>query len=360
MQVKAIPGPLLNQSSYQPNAPAEAAAKAKVVSMLLGETPTQTPEPQKHTNHPKQLDANNVGIEQLSALKGKSSGQPDNSVQEQDTTEETTSPETEESTEPVKKAEDPALSRQFAQLARQERALRAKAQQQEQGIKAREAALAAREAAILSTQPDLSKYIPRDQIKDQIRGLLGSGELSYDDITQEVLNPVDPRINSTINELKQQIQELRKANEEVKKSTAEQQTNAYQAAVRQIETDVKSLVANDPNFETIKSTRSTKDVVELITKTYDQEGVLLSVEEAAQQVEDYLIDEAMKLTRIGKIKNRLAASSAQNAAKSTQTQQVQRVQQQQPTMKTLTNNTSSSRKLSARERAILAARGELN
>lgn len=256
---------------------------------------------------------------------------------------------------------DPAISRQFAQLAKQERALRQKVQQQEIAIKAREAAISAKEAELnaRSTSPDLSKYVQRDRIRQDALSVLDEVGVSYDELTQQIITrqPTDPRVTSTISRLENKIAELEKANKDTAKSYEDNQQQQYQAAVKQIELDTKSLVRQDPNFETIKATNSVRDVVELITETYKKDGVLLTVEEACQQVEDYLVEEATKLTRISKIKARLEKTNSSNPA--VQKQQAAQRQQQPGTMKTLTNNTASSRQLSAKERAILAFRGEL-
>ena len=246
----------------------------------------------------------------------------------------------------------------MAQLARRERALRAKAQQQEQAFKAREAALAVREAELSSKdQTYKSGYIPKDLLKTSPLQALAEAGLSYDEITQAVLNqqPTDPRVEATISRLEAKIKQLEEAGEEGKKNSATQQQAAYEAAVKQIKADVSKLVFTDPAFETVKATNSISDVVELIEETYKKDGTLLGVEEAAQMVEDYLLEEALKLTRIDKIKKRLAQN-----AQPAQTQKAQPPQPKQPPpMKTLTNAASSTRQLSAKERAILAFRGEL-
>jgi hypothetical protein len=246
----------------------------------------------------------------------------------------------------------------MVQLARRERALRAKAQQQEQAFKAREAALAAREAELSSKdQTYKSGYIQKDLLKTSPLQALAEAGLSYDEITQAVLNqqPSDPRVEATISRLEAKIRQLEEASEEGKKTSVNQQEAAYQAAVKQIKADVSKLVSSDPNFETVKATNSINDVVELIEETYKKDGTLLGVEEASQMVEDYLLEETLKLTRIEKIKKRLGQN-----AQPAQAQKVQQPQTKQPpTMKTLTNAASSTRQLSAKERAILAFRGEL-
>lgn len=261
----------------------------------------------------------------------------------------------------VKPKVDPTVSRQFAQLARQEKALRAKAQQQEQSIRAREEALQAKEAKITGLEQQYkSGYISMDQLKADTLSVLANAGVSYDELTQQILNqqPTDPRLNAHIARLEAQIKSLESKAEEGQKTAQEQQKSAYEAAIRQIKMDTKALVSSDPTYETIKATGSINDVVELIEQTYQKDGIVLSVEEAATEVENYLVEEALKITNIDKIKKRLSQASAQSQKVQEKSQAPAAKPQSQP-MKTLTNATASTRKLSAKERAILAFKGEL-
>ena len=291
---------------------------------------------------------NNISPEEMGAIQAPAQeGQEDLNIAAEEVT-------------PEAPVEDPALSRQFAQLARQEKALRTRVRQQEQALRDREASLQAREAELSSKgKTDMSGYLSRDMLKQDPLTALAEAGISYEELTQQIISqqPVDPRLQNTIRQLTQQIQELKQANEDSKKSYADQQSQAYQAAVKQIRTDVTNLVQTDPNFETIKATRSVRDVVDLIEQTYAKDGVLLSVEEAAQQVEDYLVEEATKLTKIDKIKRKLQMVAPNATNRPAQTPAVN--QKQTQPMKTLTNATSSTRQLSAKERAILAFKGEL-
>lgn len=297
-------------------------------------------------------DQNNIGVEELGAVL-----QP-GQTEEEETQE--ASPEADNAEEvkaPEKKVET-ADSRRYADLARREKAIRIKAQQQDQAMKAREAALTAREAELTGKASEYSpdKYLDRSKLKrDPLQALAEAG-VTYEELTQQILNQGnrDPRMDSQVEELRNEIKALRAANEETKQSMSAKQTADYNAAVKQIGVDVKNLVKMDPYFETIKQTNSVSDVVDLITATYEKDGILLSVEEAAKEVEDYLVDEAMKLTRIGKIKQRLAASTTAKVS-----QEQTPAPKKQTQMKTLTNAASTTRQLSAKERAILAFRGEL-
>lgn len=257
-----------------------------------------------------------------------------------------------------KKAADEKITNQYAILARKEKQFRQKQIQQEQSIKAKEEAILAKEQAILAKEKEYQQgYISKDQLKKDTLRILADTGISYDDLTQQILNQgtTDPRVEAHIARLEAKIAQLEENGESAKKSHADQQAQAYQAAVKQIKLDTKQLVNSDPSFETIKATNSVNDVVELITQTYDKYGKLLSVEEACQQVEDYLVEEAMKLTKIEKIKRQLNPSTSNKAE-----EVVQKTEPKQQTpMKTLTNAVSSSRKLTSKERAILAFKGEL-
>lgn len=278
-------------------------------------------------------------------------------------------PQVEPTAEEPKESEvkDPALSRQFAQLARQERAMRAKAQQQEQVLAQREAALKAREAELAAKDQEYrSGYISKQQLKQNALAVLEAEGITYDDITQQALNPqtIHPMVQQTIETLKAEIAELKKASETAQKSQTEAQENQYKAAIKQIETKVSNLVNKDPAFETIKATNSIKDVVDLIEQTYKEDGILLTEEEAAQQVEDYLVEEAMKLAKLQKIQKRLQPAPASTtpaevkAAAQTLAAHAKQAKQTQP-MKTLTNASSvPARQMTARERAIAAFKGE--
>lgn len=269
-----------------------------------------------------------------------------------------------ETTTETKPEQDPALSRQFAQLARQERALRAQKQQWQTEVKAKEAALAAERATLTqSTQkPDLSNYVSLDDVKRNAWGILAKAGVSYDDITQQAMNQqaVNPQVQAHIDALEAKIAKLQETTDNGAKSYAEQQQNNYQAAVRQIEMDVVTLVKSDPiAYEAIAKTGkgSIKEVVKLIEETFSKDGILLSAEEAAEEVENYLVEQSVKtVSQIDKIKKRMAQTNASSKPTDVKTQSPQK--QPQP-MKTLTNANSSTRQLSARERALLAFKGEL-
>lgn len=332
------------------NVSAATEARAKAIAMLTPKAP----------DVPQVANQTQVSPEEFSAVKAPSRPQIDTSPSDEETQVlETTSEEPQEEQQPKKV--EPPVSSQHALLARKEKALRAKQLQMEQQFKAREEALKARESEFSSksSQVDLSKYIPRDQLKTQTLRTLAEEGISYDELTQQIINqaPTDPRTEAHIARLEAQIAKLEESTKNNQENANKQQQEAYKAAVHQIRMDAKSLVNSDPTFELVKATGSINDVVELIEKTFQQDGIVMTVEDAAQEVENYLVVEAEKLARLSKIQNRLKPVAKAPINSNAQTPQPT-PKQTQP-MKTLTNASASSRQLSARERALLAFRGEL-
>lgn len=287
-----------------------------------------------------------VAPEELSAVKAPT--QASNT----DTSDTTTA----EPTEATKPAVDP-LSARYAQLARQERALRAKVQAQDAAFKAKEAAFNEQLAAAKAKDAEYtSNYVAKSRIKADPLSVMTEEGVTYDELTQAILNPQskqDPRIIAEIEKLRAEVKEARDYQAKAKEESVAQQKQAYNQAVNQIRNEAKQLIATDPTFEMIKETRSVGDVVELIEKTYNEDGILLSVEEAATQVEEYLTTQAVKLARTNKIRSQL-----HEVQKPAQQQQVAG-NKQSTGMKTLTNSVNASKSMSARDRAIAAFKGEL-
>lgn len=328
--------------SSQPNQSKAADARARAISMLSGAQAVP--------------DQSNIAPEMMSAV-----APPSPTVNEELLANE---PDPVEVPPEEPKEETPQVSSQLALLARREKALRAKQQQQEQAIKAREDALKAKEEQLLAKEREYSNgYMPKDFIKQNPLKVLAEAGVSYDDLTQQVLNQsqTNPYTEAQIAKLEAQIARLTEEAENSKKQYSSQQEQAVEAAMKQIKMDVRQLVSKDPSYETIKATNSIDDVADLIRQTYEKDGYIMSVEDAAQEVEDYLIEEALKLDKIQKIQQRRQQSQAQpsNAPTTVNVKQTQGPLNKQPQqMKTLTNQIASSRPLSARERAILVFKGE--
>lgn len=354
MNIKPIAGPL-QQSAGESQT--QVAAKARAVQAASGNTPA--PQIQFNSELP-QVNPNSVSPEELSAVRPTRGQNHSNVDQPQEAILEAgdEGPQVPKPTPPP--AQDPETTKRFAQLARQEKQLRMKAQAQEQSLKAREDALKVREAELATKSPDLTAYIPADRVKNDPLSVLAEAGVSYEELTQQIISqqPVDPRLQATINRLEAKIKDMEKSAEDGRKTYEQQQQDSYNIAINQMRSDAQDLINSDPEFDTIKALNRTNDVVDLIVEVHKRDKIVMSVEEAARRVEDYLVDSSFKASQLSKVQKRMAANRQANA--NTQVQQPQTPVQAQPTrMKTLTNAAASTKPLSVRDRAIAAMEGRL-
>ncbi len=346
MKVTPLAGPAPVQATTTNNTE----ARARAIAALTGQSAGTT---QGNQQAEAVANPNQISPEEMSAVKA---------PQTTETIDKSTI--SEETIQEAPKV-DPETQRKFEEITRQERLLRAKANKQAADLKAAQDALNAREAALAEREKKLdpSRYIERSRVKADTLGLLAEEGIDYNTLTEQLISQSakDPRVEAQISRLEQTIRNLEVKLDINEKSQTEQRATEYQNALKQIERDTVALVkADSETYEAIAKTNSHKAVVELIEREYKASGNLLSIEEAAQEVENYLVEESVnQVSRIDKIKKRLEAANASTAKAKPQEQKTQANNAETNTMKTLTNAQASSRKLSARERALLAFKGEL-
>ena len=339
MKIESVAGPTVASPPQTTNS--AQAARERAIAMLTKGPDTSQELPVKN--------ATNVSPEEISAIKPPSTKEVDIKKDTSDGS---------ESEAPKQATADDPLSSKYAHLARKERAIRLQQQElkkQQDAFKAQQAELAAK----APKEPDLSNYVPKDRLSTETLQVLQEMGITYDKLTQDALNAPSPERMEMLTEIKalrDELKAIKGEQENTKKAMVEQQNEAYNQAIAQIKSDVTDLVRANPSFELIKSTNSVKDVVELIERTYKEDKRLLTVEQAAEKVEEYLTEEAIKLARLGKIQQRLKPA-APTAPK--QEPPKTEGQKQQPGMNTLTNSVGSQKPMTSRQRAILAFEGKL-
>lgn len=341
----------------QPNQTAQD-ARARAIARLSSNNASSTQAQETLVSNPSSISPEEMGA--LTASKDAEKASLAAAVEGQADKVESPADAASEDSKPAE-AKDP-LSSQYAVLARKEKALRAKVQAQEATFKSREDALKAKEEQLKAREVELStSHISKSRLTEDTWNTLQEAGISYDQLTEMALqqSTQDPQVRAHIQRLeanfKAELNAVKQQQEDTRKAYESQQKQSYDQAVNQIRNDAKNLIANNEQFETIAATDSVNDVVELIEETFKQDGILLTVEEAAGQVEEYLVEEAMKLARLKKIQSKLQPTpSKTEAAKPAEA----KIEGKQPQPKTITNTMSGNRPLSARERAMLAFSGE--
>lgn len=243
----------------------------------------------------------------------------------------------EPATPELKKPEGVADKERIEHLARKERALR----QQQRDLQYKQKAFEEQQQAWKKQQEP--KPVPIDW---------------HQKITEDPMGVIKG-LAATNEELKQQLAELKGEIPQVLDKVQAGQKQAYEQAVKQLTRDVRLLVDSDDQFETIKATKSEEAVVELIKTTYNEDGILLTAQEAAKQIEEYLLNDAVSLAKLKKVQSKLAPP----VAEASQAKKIQVSQQPQISTRTLTNaitqQSTNSKGPSARDRAIAAFKNQL-
>lgn len=256
-------------------------------------------------------------------------------------------PQQEAKTEETK--EDAQLAKRLAAIAREQKSAREARRQ----VDAERKALANQTKELEDLRAWKAKF-GQDPLS-----VLNEAGISYDQLTQSVLNQPDPEITR----LKQEIAAVKAANEKAVKQAEEQKTIQMTQALKQLSNETKKLVSADPDrFELLNANGedAIETVVQLIKHDFDETGLVKSVEEAATEIEEILAEEAMRFASTKKIKSRLYPAST---VAETAVPQKQALQTEKSQLTTLSNRISPpTQPMTAkvrRERAIAAMLGQL-
>ena len=140
-----------------------------------------------------------------------------------------------------------------------------------------------------------------------------------------------------------EAQSMKKMQDEIaamKKAQDDELLKSHEAAVEERRKAVKALVDSKAEFSTIKELDQSEAVVTHILETFKEDGKELSPEEAAKEVEDFLIERAKKFAELTKIKG--SAVPVAEDGKPIPIGEAKSLPPLKPAVQTLTNNMTSS------------------
>lgn len=266
---------------------------------------------------------------------------------------------------PIAPKEQTPTESSLALFARKERSLRQQANKNAEERKALEEMKA-------QFKPDVSW---KDRIKTDLAGMLAEAGLSHENVTQTLVDNSPSSLSER--KLQAQVDALREELSGYKTQNDDTQKRAYNNAVEQMRGDAKTLISSDSEkYEFLKNTDPEGDrVIELIETTYKEDGVVLSVQDAAQQVEDYLAEYAVNLAKMEKTKKLLTPKVEETKAETPSGQEEgkhivtpqpgkQQIIPKRQQTNTLQNRMTVSAQTSATahertQRAIMAFKGQL-
>lgn len=200
-----------------------------------------------------------------------------------------------EAAEAPPEPERPDFSRQFAALARKERALRQKEQEIANFAKERE-----QFEGTSARLADLQRLAKENPAK-----LLGELGISYDELTQQVINEGNPTEEQ---QLRLENERLNNRLEKLEKIYDEQRQQAEQAQIKaahtQLVDNIKNFVDDSNTFEMVQHHDAYGLVAQVMQEHYNTTKEVLEYGDAAKLVEDHFMAEAERYLGSKKLQER--------------------------------------------------------
>ncbi len=200
-----------------------------------------------------------------------------------------------EAAEAPPEPERPDFSRQFAALARKERAMRQKEQEIANFAKERE------QFEGTSTRlADLQRLAKENPAK-----LLGELGISYDDLTQQVINEGNPTEEQQLRLENEKLQaRLGKLEEVYDKQRQQAEQAQVKAAHTQLVDNIKNFVDDSSTFEMVQHHDAYGLVAQVMQEHYNTTKEVLEYGDAAKLVEDHFMAEAERYLGSKKLQER--------------------------------------------------------
>lgn len=199
----------------------------------------------------------------------------------------------------------------------------------------------------------------KERIKQDPYGVMLEQGLTSDQVASLMLNQPQP-MDQNMLLMKQQLEAATAKIQSLESRQSTAQDVQLEAARKQILHDVKQVVSSDESFEAIRShgPQAEHAVVTLIEETYNKDGYVMNTDDAIKEVEDYLVEEAIKLAQIKKVKSRLYPAATENVqAVPQKTQNPQKINTLSNRMVPSTTQPMSDKE--RRARAIAAFQGKI-
>jgi hypothetical protein len=135
--------------------------------------------------------------------------------------------------------------------------------------------------------------------------------LSPEQATEIILKKPKPE-EAEFKRLQKEIDSLKSTQEQTQSQIQAQSQAQYDEAKRHMELEARLLVDQNSAYEPIKAMQATEAIPTLIEDVFHQglpgkypKGYIMSIEESAELVNDYLIDEGVRIAKLNAVQRRL-------------------------------------------------------
>lgn len=201
----------------------------------------------------------------------------------------------------MKAEESVTLSPQISALARKEQAQRK------------------REQAIVQREKDFADKLSKAEKYEQLQKKIAAKDysaadelgLTYEEYTQHLLNK-----NATESPEAKTLREMREEMAALKKNQEEQTVKEYQANQALWKEEIAKVIDGNEEFSTIKHFKAYDAVLHHINDSFEEDGIELTAEQAAKEIENALAERAEKFASAPKIKNKMQGDKVLGPPKS--------------------------------------------
>lgn len=188
---------------------------------------------------------------------------------------------------PVVAEEEVTLSPKISALARKEQAMR----RREAELREKERALEAKLADSEKYQTLKTKLAAKDYSAAEELGL------SHEEYTQHLLKKQESEDPATA-----RYQKLEAELESLKKAREDDTVKEYQANQALWKQEISKVVADNDDFSSIKELKAEDIVLQHINDSFEEDGIELTAEEAAKEIEAALVERAERFASLSKLK----------------------------------------------------------
>lgn len=181
---------------------------------------------------------------------------------------------------------------------------------------------------------------PRKLSKDELSQAIQRGEVTYEDLSSLYLAQGSQESQESA-QLKGTITTLQAKLDKLEAQMNQAPLQAREQAIKQIDREVNTLVNNDPAYEVIKHQGAANAVTQYMALHFDDTGELMDVAQAAKQVEAYLEEQALAVSKLNKIQAKLRPPQ-ESTSTSQGTKQTQQTPKQSATSPSITRGMQSS------------------
>lgn len=192
--------------------------------------------------------------------------------------------------------EDPSLASRFAALSRRDKELRE-----------RENALKAQEATVKATQEQIQAIADLKELgKENPMAVMEEYGITFDQLTQFILNDGKKTPEEQIAELSAQVEELKKTPEQIRKEIEEKELERQKSQVETridfAKSQLNSFIdSQSEQFPLLVAQKAHDRVWNVVEEYFYETSTLIDFAQAAQAVEDELIDGFKKFQGIDKV-----------------------------------------------------------